>query len=102
MTLRDTRIDTQDFDLDKLVRMSAGMSGSDIKEACRDAAMVPIREYSKTIGPGKPRMTPEKLRGLRTDDFLGRRGGHAQLQEIEPGDEPEQESRVVEEEWEDE
>ncbi|KAK1080768.1 mitochondrial dynamin GTPase Msp1, partial [Friedmanniomyces endolithicus] len=56
LTLRDTRIDRGSstsggvpaFDLTTLVRLSAGMSGSDIKEACRDAAMVPVREYIKS------------------------------------------------------
>lgn len=89
MTLRDTRIDTNNFDLDKLVKLSAGMSGSDIKDACRDAAMVPVREYSRMIkssGKSIRHMAPEKLRGLRTEDFLGRRGGHVQFQSEEPGD----------------
>lgn len=99
MTLRDTRIDTNNFDLDKLVRLSAGMSGSDIKDACRDAAMVPVREYSRLVkssGKSIRHMAPEKLRGLRTEDFVGRHGGHLALQSDEPGDtEP---SRVVEEE----
>ncbi|QIX00943.1 hypothetical protein AMS68_006460 [Peltaster fructicola] len=108
MTLRDTRIDAQRFDLDKLVRLSAGMSGSDIKEACRDAAMVPIREFSRTIknsGRGMKNINPGKVRGLRTEDFIGRQGGHLQLREDEI-DEP-QSDKVVEqadeaEEWEDE
>lgn len=97
LTLRDTKIDQNtsgkgvpNFDLDALVRVSAGMSGSDIKEACRDAAMVPIREYiknakanGKTIRSG---IKAEAVRGLQTDDFFGRRGGVKQLQRAEPED----------------
>ncbi|KAF2721470.1 AAA-domain-containing protein [Polychaeton citri CBS 116435] len=92
LTLRDTKIDpsrwpdgARKFDLDMLVRLSAGMSGSDIKEACRDAAMVPVREYikemrstGKQVGGSKMRHAP--VRGLQTDDFFNRRGGLQQMQ----------------------
>ncbi|GAB1730369.1 hypothetical protein NU195Hw_g7573t1 [Hortaea werneckii] len=64
------------FDLDVLVRLSAGMSGSDIKEACREAAMVPVREYiKKTRGAGRPMkaVKGEQVRGLQTEDFFGMR-----------------------------
>ncbi|KAI6852172.1 ATPase family AAA domain-containing protein 1 [Hortaea werneckii] len=64
------------FDLDVLVRLSAGMSGSDIKEACREAAMVPVREYiKKTRGSGRPMkaVKGEQVRGLQTEDFFGLR-----------------------------
>ncbi|KAI7580263.1 ATPase family AAA domain-containing protein 1, partial [Hortaea werneckii] len=64
------------FDLDVLVRLSAGMSGSDIKEACREAAMVPVREYiKKTRGSGRPMkaVKGEQVRGLQTEDFFGMR-----------------------------
>ncbi|RMY41443.1 hypothetical protein D0865_12286 [Hortaea werneckii] len=72
-TERQTR---KAFDLDVLVRLSAGMSGSDIKEACRDAAMVPVREYiKKTRGSGRPMkaVKGEQVRGLQTEDFFGMR-----------------------------
>lgn len=82
LTLRETKIDEVDFDMDTLVRVSAGMSGSDIKEACRDAAMVPVREYIRTMrsqgqdmnlrGGRRRRAKEEPVRGLRTDDFFGR------------------------------
>ncbi|KAI6821313.1 ATPase family AAA domain-containing protein 1 [Hortaea werneckii] len=67
------------FDLDVLVRLSAGMSGSDIKEACREAAMVPVREYiKKTRGSGRPMkaVKGERVRGLQTEDFFGMRGNN--------------------------
>ncbi|KAF2774557.1 AAA-domain-containing protein [Teratosphaeria nubilosa] len=86
LTLRDTKLDPKFFDFDTLVRISAGMSGSDIKEACRDAAMVPIREYikdAKASGRGVRGITSEMVRGLQTDDFFGRRGSVKQLQKPE-------------------
>ncbi|PPJ58763.1 hypothetical protein CBER1_10910 [Cercospora berteroae] len=97
LTLRDTKIDRRKFqngasafDLDVLVRVSAGMSGSDIKEACRDAAMVPIREYIKEQRRSgqtmNKRIRPDAVRGLQTDDFFGRRGGAPQMQIQESDD----------------
>lgn len=58
------------------------MSGSDIKEACRDAAMVPVREYireSKKSGKNMKAIKAEEVRGLHTDDFFGRKGGALQM-----------------------
>ena len=94
LTLRDTKLDSRHFKLDLLVKLSAGMSGSDIKEACRDAAMVPVREFfreSKAKGRSIKGLKPEDMRGLQTDDFFGRRGGAAQLKHAPD----------VEDEWED-
>lgn len=78
VVLKDTRIDKANFDLEYLVRVMAGMSGSDIKEACRDAAMVPVREFirrkralDKLVGP----VNPGEVRGLQTRDFFGSAGG---------------------------
>lgn len=102
LTLRDTKIDRtrlengeRAFSMDVLTRISAGMSGSDIKEACRDAAMVPIREYirnQRERGKNVRSVRSEAVRGLQTDDFFGRRGGPRQLQkkqveEIDEGSE---------------
>ncbi|KAJ1833380.1 mitochondrial dynamin GTPase Msp1 [Coemansia sp. RSA 2711] len=36
------------FALERLVRETRGMSGSDLKEMCRDAAIKPLREYIRT------------------------------------------------------
>nr|POF16811.1 protein msp1 [Quercus suber] len=98
LTLRDTKIDRSDytngephFDIETLVRLSEGMSGSDLKEACRDAAMVPVREYIKTQkqrgglgGRAMRGIRGEEVRGLQTDDFFGRKGG--QFQNASRGD----------------
>jgi SpoVK/Ycf46/Vps4 family AAA+-type ATPase len=78
LILKDTKLDQSRFDLDYLVRLSAGLSGSDIKEACRDAAMGPMREYikeRKAAGKlGKRGVNPDEVRGVRTEDFFGRKG----------------------------
>ncbi|KAF2824317.1 AAA-domain-containing protein [Ophiobolus disseminans] len=84
LILRDTKIDRKNFDIDYLVRVSAGMSGSDIKEACRDAAMGPVREYirrKKADGTLKSSRTviPGDVRGLRTEDFFGTGRGMKEL-----------------------
>ncbi|KAF2637540.1 AAA-domain-containing protein [Massarina eburnea CBS 473.64] len=78
LILRDTKIDAPNFSLDYLVRVSAGMSGSDIKEACRDAAMGPVREFirkAKKDGNLKKGVDTTSVRGLRTEDFFGRGRG---------------------------
>lgn len=79
LILKDTKVDRQNLDMDYLVRVSNGLSGSDIKEACRDAAMGPVREYIReqkrkgTLGRG---VNPDEVRGIRTEDFFGRAGGN--------------------------
>src|SRR5690349_19047658 len=78
LVLGDTKRDAEHLDLDYIARVTAGMSGSDIKEACRDAAMVPMREYirrQRASGAGMSQVNPDHVRGIRTEDFFGRRGG---------------------------
>ena len=78
LILKDTRIDKANFDLEYLVRVTAGMSGSDIKEACRDAAMAPVREFirkKRASGEQMGAVDPGEVRGLRTSDFFGSAGG---------------------------
>ena len=78
LVLKDTKIDKDDFDLEGLVRVTAGMSGSDIKEACRDAAMVPVREFiraKKAAGERMEAVQASDVRGLRSGDFFGTAGG---------------------------
>jgi SpoVK/Ycf46/Vps4 family AAA+-type ATPase len=82
LILRGTKVDPKHFDLDYLVRVSAGLSGSDIKETCRDAAMVPMREYIKAkaaAGSLNKGVNPDEVRGVRTDDFFGRKGEIPQM-----------------------
>ncbi|OJJ46482.1 hypothetical protein ASPZODRAFT_66198 [Penicilliopsis zonata CBS 506.65] len=78
LILKDTKVDRDQFDVDFLVKAMAGMSGSDIKEACRDAAMIPVRELirkKKADGQQMTSVDPKDVRGLRTDDFFTRAGG---------------------------
>ncbi|KAM4064757.1 ATPase family associated with various cellular activities (AAA) domain-containing protein [Hirsutella rhossiliensis] len=80
LVLQDTKTDPRHFDLDYVSNITAGMSGSDIKEACREAAMAPVREYMREHKGERRHMTavdPGQFRGIRTEDFFGRRGGQA-------------------------
>ncbi|KAI9797762.1 MAG: hypothetical protein M1825_005696 [Sarcosagium campestre] len=73
LVLSDTKLDQDNFDIDKLVQIMAGLSGSDIKEACRDAAMLPVREFIKqgqSRGESMNNLRLDEVRGLRTEDFL--------------------------------
>ncbi|KAH6899067.1 P-loop containing nucleoside triphosphate hydrolase protein [Thelonectria olida] len=78
LVLQDTKTDPDYFSLDFIAGITAGLSGSDIKEACRDAAMVPVREYMRQHRQGGLPMStvdPTQFRGIRNQDFLGREGG---------------------------
>ena len=46
--LKETELEV-DFPLDDLARQTEGLSGSDLKELCRNAAMAPVREYMKKM-----------------------------------------------------
>lgn len=88
LILRGTKVDAPNFDIDYLVRISAGMSGSDIKEACRDAAMGPVREYirrKKADGTLKNSrgVAADDVRGLRTEDFFGRGKGLREMNGVD-------------------
>ncbi|KAF3061362.1 Cystathionine beta-lyase [Daldinia childiae] len=77
LVLKDTKTDPNNFNIEYVARVTAGMSGSDIKEACRDAAMAPVREYirqHRASGSSMSAIDPSKVRGIRTEDFFGRKG----------------------------
>ncbi|KAI1403357.1 AAA-domain-containing protein [Hypoxylon fuscum] len=77
LILKDTKTDPS-FNVEYIARVTAGMSGSDIKEACRDAAMAPVREYireHRASGSSMSSIDPSRVRGIRTEDFFGRKGG---------------------------
>jgi SpoVK/Ycf46/Vps4 family AAA+-type ATPase len=38
------------FDFEELARRTDGLSGSDLKETCRNAAMIPVRELMREKG----------------------------------------------------
>jgi ATPase family AAA domain-containing protein 1 len=86
LILKDTKTDPDNFDIEYLTRVMAGMSGSDIKEACRDAAMVPVREFMKVqreqgATMAGVRADANSIRGVRTEDFFGRKGGGQIIQD---------------------
>lgn len=84
LVLKGIKIDSDHFDVEYLSRVMAGMSGSDIKEACRDAAMVPVREFireQRAKGTAMADVKSEDLRGIRTEDFFGTKGGRQILAE---------------------
>ena len=62
----------------------SGMSGSEIKEACREAAMVPVREMIRTQrekGHSVNQLRVGEVRGVRTEDFFMKAGGIQQIQQ---------------------
>lgn len=73
LMLKDTKLDQSNIDLPYVARVMDGMSGSDIKESCRDAAMVPVREMIREQRDSGRRMNEvraKQVRGLRTEDFF--------------------------------
>lgn len=98
LVLHDTKLDGRHFDAEYLVRVMAGMSGSDIKEACRDAALVPVRQFIRQKREQGERMegiNPDEVRGLRTEDFFS---GKASLQTVAEEYLPRRRGKVEEEE----
>ncbi|KAJ2795915.1 mitochondrial dynamin GTPase Msp1 [Coemansia guatemalensis] len=62
------RADLEDgFSMDKLVKSTRGMSGSDIKEMCRDAAIRPLREYIRT-NPAEIQKLNDSIGTAHTND----------------------------------
>lgn len=70
--LKDSEVDEKEFDLDKLVRQTDGLSGSDLKELCRDAAMNSMREYIRSNFKNGQRITEGdvNVRPLKNSDFF--------------------------------
>ncbi|KAJ1912434.1 mitochondrial dynamin GTPase Msp1 [Tieghemiomyces parasiticus] len=76
LILKDIPVDSE-FSFNDLVQRTAGYSGSDIKELCRNAAMVPVREHMRTLPLDKDGLralheehkAPIKVRPLKLADF---------------------------------
>lgn len=56
-----------DKDVAALAESTPGCSGSDLKEMCRDASMIPLREYMKDRGGSHAEMVKglQEVRGKR-------------------------------------
>ena len=54
--LKDTPL-AEDFSIRVLAERSEGLSGSDLKELCRNAAMVPMRELMRSAGSDKAELS---------------------------------------------
>ncbi|KAJ7874216.1 P-loop containing nucleoside triphosphate hydrolase protein [Mycena olivaceomarginata] len=64
-----------DFSMNALADYSSGQSGSDLREMCRNAAMVPVREFVRKTGGDKGLLELGQLEGfhlrpLTLDDFF--------------------------------
>ena len=83
LVLKDSKVDHEHFELEYIAQVTAGLSGSAIKEACRDAAMFPVREYlhhQRDLGrPIHAFTNPNLVRGIRTEDFFKGKGGGQQI-----------------------
>lgn len=62
--LKETQLEIG-FPLDDLARRTEGLSGSDLKELCRNAAMAPVREYMKKM-EGDPAVLAKVKSEVRT------------------------------------
>ncbi|KAH8082431.1 ATPase [Cristinia sonorae] len=74
LMLKDTKL-APDFSLDILALRTEGLSGSDLKEICRSAAMVPMRELMKQAGSDPNALANAQeggfeLRPLTLSDFF--------------------------------
>jgi SpoVK/Ycf46/Vps4 family AAA+-type ATPase len=75
LMLRDAKLE-EGFDFDFVIEQTAGLSGSDIKEVCRNAAMNATREYIRAHFVNGKRIQDDvgdgsiNVRPLRTSDFF--------------------------------
>ena len=77
LLLKGAKLDPQHFDLDYVSKITAGMSGSDLHNICKDAALAPVRQYlgeHRDAGLTPNNVDPSKIRPIRTTDFFGRKG----------------------------
>jgi len=74
LMLKDTKL-TAEFPFKTLAELTEGLSGSDLRELCRNAAMVPVREFMRNSGHDvqileKGQEEGFNLRPLSIDDFF--------------------------------
>lgn len=58
--LKDTPL-APDFPLQMLAQITEGLSGSDLKELCRNAAMMPVREFVRNAGDNASMLEQSQL-----------------------------------------
>lgn len=58
--LKDTALETN-FPLRLLAERSVGLSGSDLRELCRNAAMLPVREYVRQTATNEEALVKGQL-----------------------------------------
>ncbi|ODQ65953.1 MSP1 putative membrane-spanning ATPase [Nadsonia fulvescens var. elongata DSM 6958] len=91
VTLRDTKLEAG-FDYDDLVMRSPGLSGSDLKEICRNAAQKAAREYIRANFVNGKRISKDEMnngdkatkgniamRPLRNSDFFASDGNSGDI-----------------------
>ena len=66
--LKDTKL-APEFPLSSLAELSENFSGSDLREMCRNAAMVPVREYMRGAGENQELLKKGQLE-VRDPNFL--------------------------------
>ncbi|OJA11899.1 hypothetical protein AZE42_07650 [Rhizopogon vesiculosus] len=90
LMLKETKLDSQ-ISLSLLAAQTTGFSGSDLRELCRNAAMVPVRECMRAMEHDEEALNKvEKegfnMRPLTLSDFYEAEG--STLQPPDPDDEP--------------
>ena len=58
--LKDSKL-SPDFSFETLAERADGLSGSDLKELCRNAAMVPVREFMRSTSDNPDAMVKGQL-----------------------------------------
>ncbi|CAK5261955.1 unnamed protein product [Mycena citricolor] len=88
LILQDTRL-APDFPMRQLAETSSGLSGSDLREMCRNAAMVPVREFVKKTNGDKQVLELGQLEGfhlrpLTLEDFFSQNDATTHLPAKDP------------------
>ncbi|KAF8627417.1 hypothetical protein AX17_006232 [Amanita inopinata Kibby_2008] len=78
LMLKETKL-SNDFPMEQLAELTEGFSGSDLKELCRNAAMVPVREFVRSASVdqetlAKGQLEGFNLRSLSIEDFFAQDG----------------------------
>ena len=68
--LKDTKL-APDFSFETLAEQADGLSGSDLKELCRNAAMVPVREFMRSTSDDHEAMVKGQLEVTFSFAFIG-------------------------------